>query len=105
MSQELEITDDNYEDTIREGVGLIDFWAPWCGPCRMQGPTVESVAEKFEGKAKVGKCNVDENPKTAASLGIQSIPTLVIFKDGEIVERLIGVTQEDALTSLLEENL
>ena len=102
---ELTITDDNIEETVKEGVTLIDFWAPWCGPCRMQGPIVEAVAEKYSGKAKVGKCNVDENQKTAAKLGIQSIPTLVLYKDGEVVERFVGVTQEDDLSSALDKEL
>lgn len=102
---ELEITDDNIEETVKEGVSLIDFWAPWCGPCRMQGPIVEAIAEKYSGKASVGKCNVDENQKTAAKLGIQSIPTVVLYKDGEIVERFVGVTQEDALSSAIDQHI
>ena len=102
---ELIITDDNVEETVKEGVTLIDFWAPWCGPCRMQGPIIEAIAEKYSGKAKVGKCNVDDNQKTAAKLGIQSIPTLALYKDGEIVERFVGVTQEDDLSSALDKVL
>jgi len=102
MSAELELTDDTIEDTVKEGVTLIDFWAPWCGPCQMQGPIVESLAEKYSGRVKVGKCNVDENQKTAAKLGIQSIPTVVVYKDGEIAERFVGVTQEDVLSQTVD---
>ena len=102
---EIEITDDNYEETIKEGVSVIDFWAPWCGPCRTQGPIIETLAGKYEGKVTVGKCNVDENQKTAASLGIQSIPTIVVVKDAEVIERFIGVTQEDVLSKIIDEQL
>jgi len=103
--QELVVTDENYEDTIKEGVSLIDFWAPWCGPCRMQGPIIETLAEKYAGKAKIGKCNVDENPNTAGALGIQSIPTIIIAKDGEIVERFTGVTAKEVLSAALDAQL
>ena len=102
---ELEITDDNYADTIKEGVTLIDFWAPWCGPCRMQGPIVEELAAQYAGKAKVGKCNVDANQDTAAALGIQSIPTIIIARDGEVVEQFIGVTPAETLAGVLDANL
>jgi thioredoxin 1 len=102
---EIEITDANYEETIKEGVALVDFWAPWCGPCRSQGPIVEKLAEAYADRVKVGKCNVDENQQTAAALEIQSIPTLIIVKDGEIVETLVGVTAEDILISKLDEQL
>lgn len=101
MSAEIEITDANFDSETGEGMTLVDFWAPWCGPCRMQGPIVEKVAEKMAGKAKVGKCNVDENQTTATKLGIRSIPTLIIFQDGKEVDRMVGVQQEQTLVEKL----
>jgi thioredoxin 1 len=102
METGIEITETNFESETKEGVTLIDFWAPWCGPCRMQGPIVESVAEKMAGKAKVGKLNVDENQAIAAKYGVSGIPSLLIFKDGEEVDRLVGLQSEDVLVSKIE---
>ena len=102
---ELEITDDNFEETIKEGVVLIDFWAPWCGPCRMQGPVIETLAGNYSGKVKVGKCNVDENQQTAASLGIQSIPTVVLYNNGDIAEQFVGFTSEEDLSKAIDKVL
>ena len=96
-------TDDNFSDEIASGVTLVDFWAPWCGPCRMQGPIVEQIAEKMAGKAKVGKLNVDENPNTAAEFGVSGIPTLIIFKDGEVVDRTPGLQTEESIMSKLQD--
>jgi thioredoxin 1 len=102
MSTELIITDANFDTETSNGITLIDFWAAWCGPCKMQGPIVEQVAEKMAGKAKVGKCNVDEQQGTAAKFGIQSIPTLIIFKDGKEVERMVGLRTEGDLVEKLD---
>lgn len=82
---------------------LVDFWAPWCGPCRMVGPIIESIAEKMEGKAKVIKLNTDENPATAQNYGITGIPTVMIFNKGEMVNSLVGVRQEAEYVKYLEE--
>lgn len=98
-----ESTDDNFNETISSGVTLVDFWAPWCGPCMMQGPIVENLAGKVEGKAKVVKVNVDESMQTAVQYRIQSIPTLMIFKDGEIASQLVGLHTEEQLLSAIEE--
>jgi thioredoxin 1 len=90
------ITEDNFTSTIAEGVTLVDFWAPWCGPCRMLAPVIDKVADAIGGDANVAKCNTDEAGSVATKFGIQSIPTLLIFKDGEEVERLMGAAQREA---------
>lgn len=98
------LTDQNFKEEVLEAdvPVLIDLWAPWCQPCLMQGPIIEEVAKEFEGKIKVGKLNVDENRQTAMQYQIMSIPTLMIFKDGKVVERLIGVRPKDVLMEKLK---
>ena len=110
MSEEgkaLEVTDADFEEKILKAdePALVDFWAPWCGPCRIQGPTVEKVAEKFDGRAIVAKINVDENPDAASKYGVMSIPTIVIFKGGSELQRFVGVRQEKELAEALEKAL
>lgn len=105
MSAEKELTDATFDEAIQSGVALVDFWAPWCGPCKMQGPIIEEVAKEFDGKAVVGKLEVDENPKAAAKYGVQSIPTLVVFKDGKEVERFVGVQDKDSLAATLNNHI
>lgn len=100
-STELKITTDNFEQTIGKGVSLVDFWAPWCGPCRTQGPIVDEVAEILGNRAKIGKLNVDEDQEIASRFGVSSIPTLIIFKDGEEQERFVGVQRRDELIQKL----
>ena len=93
------------EPKVSEGVVLIDFWAPWCAPCRAQGPIVDKVAESMSGQATVMKCNVDETPELAQRFGVRSIPTLVILKDGKEVERFVGVQQEATLVASLKKHI
>ncbi len=95
------INDSDFDSFTGKGVVLVDFWAPWCGPCKMMGPILEEVAQKVTGSVKVGKINVDENTAAASEYGVQSIPTLIIFKDGNEVDRAVGVCAEDELISKL----
>ncbi len=101
----MDFTDANFNtEVIASGVPvLVDFWAPWCGPCRIQGPIVEALAEEYAGKpVKIGKLNVDDNQETAQKYGVMSIPTLMLFKKGEVAKQLVGVQQKDKLVAALE---
>ncbi len=102
MANVVDLTDATFEETISSGITLVDFWAPWCGPCMMQGPIVEKVAESIGEKATVAKMNVDETQQTAAQYGIRSIPTIIIFKDGKAVQQFVGVQQEAQLVATIE---
>lgn len=96
------LDDSNFKTQTEKGVVLVDFWATWCGPCRMQAPIVDKVAEQFAGKVKVGKLDVDNAPKTAQLFQVESIPTLIIFKDGKSVQQFVGVTDAETLASALQ---
>ncbi|MFZ5844929.1 MAG: thioredoxin [Patescibacteria group bacterium] len=100
---ETTLTDQNFESEVLKSDKpvLVDFWAVWCGPCQMQEPIIEEVAQEMKDKAKVGKLNVDENPQIAQKYGIMSIPTLVIFKGGVIAKQFIGVTSKETLVGEL----
>ncbi|MFZ9045879.1 MAG: thioredoxin [Cyclobacteriaceae bacterium] len=103
MSKAIEITDSNFEEIIASKKPvLVDFWAEWCGPCRMVGPIVEELATDYDGKAVVGKVDVDANPEVSAKFGIRSIPTLLVFKGGEIVDKQIGAVPKNVLSQKLE---
>lgn len=101
----LDLTDQDFAEAVGDGVTLVDFWAPWCGPCMIQGPIVEQVASKVDGTAKVAKLNVDEGQQTAGQYGVRSIPTLIVFKDGQPVQQFIGVQSETELVSAIERAL
>ena len=101
---ETTFTDENFDsEVIKSSIPvLVDFWAPWCGPCRIQGPIIEALAREQEGKpVKIGKLNVDENPQTAQSYNVMSIPTIIVFKDGQVAQQIVGVQQKDALKKAL----
>ncbi len=98
MGKYIDLTPENFESTVNSGVSLVDFWAPWCGPCRMIAPVIEELAVDFEGKANICKVNTDEQQDLAVKYGIRSIPTIIFMKDGEVVDQMIGATSKQALT-------
>ncbi|SFZ99044.1 Thioredoxin [hydrothermal vent metagenome] len=95
MAKYVEVKNDNFEATVKEGVTMVDFWAPWCGPCRMIAPVIEELAEDFDGKATIAKCNTDEEQDLAVKYGIRSIPAILFFKDGEVVDQMVGAASKD----------
>ncbi len=103
----LVFTEENFQKEVLESdiPVVVDFWAVWCGPCKMLTPTLDQIAAEFEGKAKVGKVNVDENQQLAAQYGIMSIPTVMIFKDGKVMEQFIGVQPKGVYVDALQKHL
>lgn len=104
MAKVADFTDANFESEVVQSTEpvLVDFWAPWCGPCRMIAPVVEELAGEYAGSIKIGKVNIDDSPNTAQSYGVSSIPTLMVFKAGEVVERFVGVQPKNRLQEALD---
>lgn len=99
----LEFTDENIKEIINNGKpAVVDFWAEWCGPCRMMSPIIEELAHEYEGKVEIGKLNVDENAETTEEYGIMNIPTLLFFKNGQVVDKQVGATQKSVLVKKIE---
>ena len=105
MTKPIELTSKTFDETIKEGVTMVDFFADWCGPCRMIAPVVEELAEEYEGKANICKVNTDEEQDIAVKYGIRSIPTVMFFKDGEVVDQMIGAASKESFAKKLEEYL
>ena len=99
----LQLTDNNFKEEVLQSTipVLVDFWAPWCGPCRTLAPTIEELSREYEGKVKVCKLNTDESPETAGGFGISSIPTVLVFKDGQVVDRLVGLNPKKKFQEML----
>jgi len=107
MSKPVELTDSNFDEMIKSGDKpvLVDFWAEWCGPCKMIAPVVEELANDYDGKAVIAKVDVDSNPSVSAKYGIRSIPTLLVFKNGEIVDKQVGAVNKGVLAQKLDAQL
>lgn len=101
----IELGDDNFSAEVLESTTpvLVDFWAPWCGPCRQIAPLIDQLAEEYSGKVKVGKVNIDDNPGITNEYGIQSIPTLMVFRNGAVAERFVGMPPRSKLTQALDD--
>ncbi|MCM3768361.1 MULTISPECIES: thioredoxin [Bacillaceae] len=99
------LTDQNFTAETGSGTVLVDFWAPWCGPCKMIAPVLEELDAELGEKIRITKLDVDENPQTAANFGVMSIPTLLVFKNGEVVDKVVGFQPKDALASVLQKHI
>jgi len=103
----LEINDDNFEAEVikSDKLTLVDFWAPWCGPCKIIGPVLDELAGEYEGKVKFTKLNVDDNPSSASNYGVRGIPTMILFKDGEAQNQIVGAVPKSELEKAIKESL
>ena len=101
----VKVTDADFDSKVESGVQLVDFWATWCGPCKMIAPVLEELAADYEGKADILKLDVDENPSTAAKYEVMSIPTLIVFKDGQPVDKVVGFQPKENLAEVLDKHL
>ena len=98
-------TDNNFDDETSKGVVLVDFWAEWCGPCRRLAPTVDALASEFDGRATVAKLNVDENPNVPGRYAVRGIPTLLLFKEGQLAETIVGLRAKEDIAQMIERHL
>ncbi|RLA82475.1 MAG: thioredoxin [Deltaproteobacteria bacterium] len=108
MSEHIVIlTDENFDKEVGQSdvPVLVDFWASWCGPCQILAPVIEKIAEEYKGKCKVAKLNVDDNPNITMRFGIRSIPTLILFKDGQVVDKIVGAVSKDVIENLIKKAL
>jgi thioredoxin 1 len=103
----LVFTDNDFDEQVLkcEKATLVDFWAEWCAPCKAIAPTVEELAKEYQGKAQIGKLNVDENPKTATQYGIRGIPTLLLFKDGKVIQQIVGIKSKAEIQKVIDNNI
>lgn len=103
----IEFTDDNFQSSVLQSTEpvLVDFWAPWCGPCRLLAPTIEELSNDYAGRVKIGKLNTDDNPEVASSLGISAIPTVMLFKGGNVVEKFVGVQPKSKMSGVIDTHL
>lgn len=99
------LTDGNFDDAIKQGVVLVDLWAEWCGPCRRLAPTVDALATEYDGRATVAKLNIDENPSVPAKYMVRGIPTLLLFKDGQLADTLVGLRGKEEIASTLDRHI
>lgn len=100
----VEFTDDTFQAEAGEGLVMVDFWAPWCAPCRVVGPIIEDLADEYAGRVKIGKLNVDDHPRMAQAFRVMSIPTVILLKDGELVEQLVGVKPKQTYVERIDKH-
>lgn len=98
-------TDSNFDQETKQGLVLVDFWAEWCGPCRRLAPTVDTIANEYDGRVTVAKLNVDENPEVPGRFAVRGIPTLLLFKEGELAETIVGLRSKEEIARLIEQHL
>jgi thioredoxin 1 len=99
------LTDGNFDDAIKQGVVLVDLWAEWCGPCRRLAPTVDALAADYDGRVTVAKLNIDENPNTPSKYMVRGIPTLLLFKDGQLADTIVGLRPKEEIASALDQQV